>query len=1002
MQYNLLTSAMCQANLMEGNKSFTHSDLRNLSDYTAVPVATLSGSDISVIEFDLGQRIHIDRFEYKFIDPISAPTHVASGIKFHYKDESFEEYIILPTLVDSSDIFYTTVPTPQILAPRYLKCSHTLSGTYGVPTGSGILYGFKAFNNDTIVDFGSSANKEQELIEVARGAVADIRPVPIYNSGSSVANALINVEPKFSNADEILSISDNIDGPWIKPLDEGDLKVSASNISTGTMVDTAIVDGVVSMAGATTYNSKYITKTDHGQYTTPVIKKENHSSFSRIIINKDGSAPGRIAVDDDDSVETVEFRSSNVKPKTYAVIRTLSSYTMANSAKVIIYKEYDLSTKVNVPGNFTLFDFNSGSYTYWQNYGIVIDKITERCACWASCISTNTTYNASKLYVINSIGSSYKYKELSQQTEPASPVNFNFRHVKIDYSGGSWMYFFCQSYSASHFVDASGYYLVYFDSSLNTKFKWFLSTDEIGKVDVNYNTRELWYTRPSSSAIYKIGIDGTVTAEFSSNDYTNTLGGIAVLPDGSVIFGNGKYIHYLKYNGAFIEDASILCAVDTSVDYIVLDGDGSEAVWVIDGLNVGRLFVSGEYKGQYDFKVDNIGFPSSMESVSGGVWVKCAESEVTSVVAMKFISKENRRADFTYIPAFSSTPALIYNEYDNINYNKRVPIYSDTVWPYLPWSKISTNTYLLPEDDYYQLRITLRRPSLFEAWPTLTTNPNQEFISSDYFEQIDTTPNQLIWGDWSSKPSLSRVYVPLGSSALRIIPTQDSGVFINTANRVAYGVDSSNTLEIIMAYKIASGNLTPSGETEHLYLYLRSVDAGFSGYSMNCHVYAHEYINTNNTLIYCECNALGSNSSTNAPLGQGPYYYEGEIRVYLDFNNNTISSGWRSGGSSSWTAISSLPVSPAQIGRHFELQISADKNCSPMQINHVYMKSGQAYYYTESPRLLGVNEQKALEISNIGPNQYKNMYIKTFVPRDLDISSGNDVDVKVRWRVNSY
>lgn len=989
MQFNVLVGAACKTDMMEGNVSFTYGTLRELSDYNSTSVATLSGSDILVVEFDLGQRIHLDRFEYKFSDLMSTTANVASGISFFYKDENFESYIQLPTIVHSDWLFYTTLSGSYTFAPRYLKCTHTLSGTYGAPTTSGTLYGFKAFNNDTIVNFGTTAAKESEVVEVARTVAADIRPIAIYNSGSSIANAVVNIEPKFYSVDEVLSISQNIDGPWIKPLDEGDIKVNSDNIARGTLYGSKLRDSTVVINGAFVTGGSYVTGYDYGLYTTPVIKR-GEAMYSRIVLNRDINAPGRIAVDRDDSVETIEFRSSNAPPKPYAIIRTL-----ANGNDQLVYKDYFLDTLVSTPNTYTSFGTSIGNYRWWRNYGIVHDKTTDRHVCWAHLRSGDYRAN-SVLYILSNKGNTSISKDLVQ-CGGTIELNFDFKFMEIDYSGGMWIYFHSQSYATGQFVDATGYYLAYFDSSLNNTFKWFLSTNEIGAMDINYNTRELWYTRPSSSAIYKIGIDGTVLAEFADAEYTNDLGSVVVLPNGDLLFSNGKYIHYLNYNGYLFEEASILSEAENRIDFVALDGDGSEAVWVIDNLFVGRLFVSGPDKGTFDFKVGNIGFPISIVSVTGGAWVRCSESGTDSVVAMKFISKENRRVDSTFYPSYSSTPVLIYDAYTDSKYNDRLPIASDNYWTYLPWNKVATDTFMLPEDAYYQIRVTLRRRDLYEAWPDLTTDRYQLPIKEDYFDQSSIVPNQLIWGNWSDKPLTNRVSVT-SSGTLTLPSGYASDSFIDTTNRVVYGVGDNNQLEIAVGYIIANGNGVLSNKAEKLHLYLDSVDVGFESRYIYCRLDMPINPLTTNTYIYIGRHDLNTYTYFTAGLN----FYEAEIRIKVDFSNSTFSSSvWRLNATSPIDDCDYTNTS-ANAGSRFKFRVASAKDGSNIQLKYVRVISGRAYHYIDTPNITGIYEQKLLEVNNIYPNSYKNIYMKTFVPRDLLIESGHEVDIKTRWRVASY
>ena len=66
MQYNILSGAVWEVDTTEGNKNLDFNTMYNLSEYEEPPAASLEDSDILVITFDLGRRIHLDRFEYKY------------------------------------------------------------------------------------------------------------------------------------------------------------------------------------------------------------------------------------------------------------------------------------------------------------------------------------------------------------------------------------------------------------------------------------------------------------------------------------------------------------------------------------------------------------------------------------------------------------------------------------------------------------------------------------------------------------------------------------------------------------------------------------------------------------------------------------------------------------------------------------------------------------------------------------------------------------------------
>lgn len=1001
MEHNILDGAICTVNTTEGNKSVPYSYLYSISDYSDTPLMTLSGVDVLVIEYDLGYRIHLDRFEYKFEDPLASAQAVASGVEFYYKDESFEGYISLATMVSGTNIFYSNTSASGItFAPRYLKLKHTLADTDGGPTTSGNLYGFRAINNDTVVDFGSDALKASESIDVARGATAEIRAIPIYNSGTTLADAFINVEPTFTNIDDALSVAISEDGPWTKALDEGEVKLDSDNLDHGVNSNTEVSNDRIRITSIDTYDSCIATGSAYGSYTSPVFRKDDSASYARVIIDKLSGYSGQIVVDAGDPAETVEIRTHNTKPKTYAVIRELYDYL--DSTYKVAYRDRWLDTQ-EIKESSTWYIGSCSIYTRWKGFGIVFDQNTERWAGWATHDGDNPSNGFAELYLFNCFKTDYSYSlKLATQTTRAAAVNSVFKELKIDAVGGMWLYFYCQSYSASEFVDNTGYYLAYFDEEFTNVFKWYDSEEHIGNLDVNYDNSEIWYTRPPSSAIYRLDTAGTILLEFTDADYTGNLGGIAVLPDDNIIFGNYTSLYRLHYSGYIIESYSIEDVAETSVDYIALDPADSSAAWIIDGLTVGRLFISGDNMGEWDFRVENLGYPIRMQAVEGGVWIKCSQEEVTGTTYMKFISKENRRVDVSYVQTYDSFPALIYQTYENINYTSKMPLGVDNYWDGLSWSKIATESYLLSEDDYYQLKITLQRPAPYENWPTFVTDPYQSYEHNDYFTQSSATPKQYIWSDWTNYPETDYVYVDTISGGLILSGDYIGDSYINTNGRVVYSLaDTTDELEMIMSYKFGDGNGIVSGKLEQLFIYMYSTDPGAEGNYLAVGISVPTNPVTGATILYIRRYISGDYYTTSASLGTGTNHYEGEIRFYYELTNERFWTGWRAAPGDSWTSVVYTSAYESQVGRNFYIKIVHPSEGSNAKVNHIYSNKGKIYYCSGSPIITSVYEQKLLELSDIYPNNYKNMYLKSFVPRSLDVSDSHNMDIKVRWRVAS-
>ena len=81
------------------------------------------------------------------------------------------------------------------------------------------------------------------------------------------------------------------------------------------------------------------------------------------------------------------------------------------------------------------------------------------------------------------------------------------------------------------------------------------------------------------------------------------------------------------------------------------------------------------------------------------------------------------------------------------------------------------------------------------------------------------------------------------------------------------------------------------------------------------------------------------------------------------------------------------------------MQIESDRNGSQVKIDNFDIYSGDVYYYAESPQITSIHKQELLEVKDIYPNNHKNVYVKTYVPKDLEIDHRYDMDMKVRWRI---
>ena len=617
---------------------------------------------------------------------------------------------------------------------------------------------------------------------------------------------------------------------------------------------------------------------------------------------------------------------------------------------------------------------------------------------WAGYIATEGSYDRS-LYLFAAVGgvSSFNNYRLCLQSTDNTPVNYNWKECKLDATGGMWIYFYCQSYYSSDFVHSTGFYLAYFTNGLSNTFKWYTSIDNIGGLDVDYNNKYVWYTRTDTGTIYKLSNEGDILVDFVDEDVTGMLGGIAVMPDGGVIYTNGLDLHRLKYNGLYLSEYFMEDIAYDSITQIALDGDGSEAIWIIDGQAVGRFYVSGDRKGTYDFRI-TVDYPVRMETVEGGAWVRCADLSEQGGVVMRYISKENRRVDLTYRPVFNATPGISYQTYTHTNYTDKMPIATDTFWGALPWRKVPLEGFLSNEDRYYQLKIHFYRQEPIERYPEFITSVNDDFIKEDDFVQSSSTPKQILWGDWFSKPDLDRVYVDTSTNELVLVP--DSGgpsdAWISTRYRVIGG-KPSGTLEVRMGYKFGDGNGVISGRSEYLYIYGYSMSPGYEGRWIGMYLYLPANPTTSDCFVYVRKSTTGS--WTNYMLGRSSNNYEGTVRLHWNSAWDVYGQQAQLGGGFRGNKQDCYNT---EVGSYFYFTVIGNRNSSELRITSFDIIEGNIYYYTDSPRVNSIYKQELLELNDIAPNSYKNMYVRTYVPKDLSVPSGNEVNMNTRWRVPTY
>jgi hypothetical protein len=986
MQYNVLENAICEANTTVGDITVSYNDLTSIVNYSSTSVKDITTSGTLVLDFDLGLRLHVDRIEYKFEASSTASGTVASGIQFGYKNETGDSiYDSLQTLVSGGHVYYSSFSGTSF-APRYIRLTHTFT------TITGSIYGIRVLNNDSVVDFGTTGSDTGKSLEIIKDNSANINEVPIYNNGSSIADAYINIEPTYTDMDQALYISLSTDGPWITPIDTDNNVADGDTWDYGELFQAeANSAGDLEIIGFEDVDGDYTTKYEYALYESPIFQKDVDDNI-RIIVNRDSADEGYIRVSENDTSSTIYVRSSNTPPKAYSVYREMYLW-YASYIHYVSFKDTWLETG-NVKYTSSTAFLSTDRYKDFTRFSCVFDVNTGR---WAGYIiaDSDSSSTESETWLFNNLEetSSATYL-ISQNSSNGVEQNFDCKDIKIDSLGGMWIHLYSEGYNDTDWCDETGYYLAYFDSSFTEKFKWYEATERVGNIAVDYTNNYLWYTNPISESILKITTEGETLVDYQSDTHSQFLGGIDVFPDGSIIYSNAGSLYRLKSNGAENEDYDIEDISDDDITYLVLDGDGSEAVWICTGNSVSRVYISGSSYGTVDFSV-NISDSVRAVSVYGGLWVTCFNSEVSSSTNMYYISKENRRIEYSKTVSAGS-PGLNEVGITDKKYVSYLPIAIDDVWKNLSWQKVSLENYLSSEDLYHQIRLVLRPQRPVDRYTFVSEDVG--FVSQDDFNQTSVIPKRHLWGTWLDCPATDRIYVDTDNSEL-ILDEPSSGTtdaYIQTSDRLVTSMDSDDKLEVRVKYRFGDGNTgAETGVAEYIYLYGYAVDSLNDGEYIGAYLYIHPNPGSNTSIVYAGVN--GSWSSQN--ITNNLNLYEGTLRIYGDSNDRLY--GQMAEGSST-SFVGTYRSGWQSAGEKWYWKIVVDGGSSKLQIESFEVVLGENYFYTETPSIEGIYTQELLKLENISPQSSKSMYLKVQVPSTLSVSSSCEADIKVRWRVPDY
>ena len=718
MKYNLLENSYVSPNTIIGNVSLSIEDVENILTISGAVTISGTNDDVLCIEADMGDRIAIYQMRYYF-DSSTASGTVVSGIAFYYKDDEVDNYSGLTTNIGDG-YYYTTVP--GLSSPRYVRLIHTVSGT----SITGDVVGLSVLNDDSVVDFGADGTLESTTVLTSLSYLDYndyIREIEIYNDGSEVATAHIMLEPQLNDADTLMSISASENGPWTSSRDE----------------DLVVVDG--SLWGTGNYNNTNSDilaqlRLDDGQtvgtYTSHIFKKD-YSKFTHIDINKTTVSGAIIATDADDYTSTIEVRSNHTIPTVLSWYQRWSPVASNNIHADNYYVEtdvkfYDMWTDDgygwNVIGGF--YSWSVCQYVAW------IDDNT------LDYVNISVGQNLAGVYndlFIGKFGGPgplenkvKSWKHLARTSHPrgagVAAMWLKTFFIKLDEKGGTWVYIYIDGYQyglGGYTIDGAGYYLIKFNTNMDVEYKNKQSTDFITGLGVDYGTGYLWYIPVIGvTGVYKLDTNGTTLKSYTG-DYSTDLKGLCVNDDGGCWIINGNSLYRLDSDANVIDSIPNVGTVDLHL--VAQDINESDYLWIADGSYIKRIVI---VDGRTITSTLVDGPVEQLIPKHTGVWAAC--NRWNALARMRFIGKSSGAEEKeltcnaqTFESAYPSgangvpdgygIPGVSQITYDNLIVGDDFPISDDPVWNNsLEWNKVNPDKYILPRENYHQVRLTLRRP----------------------------------------------------------------------------------------------------------------------------------------------------------------------------------------------------------------------------------------------------------------------------------------------------
>lgn len=992
MRYNLASNSLITTNTDIGNKSLTLNEVNYLTNGNFDNGVYLSGDDILCIDVDLGYRIKISDIRYY----ITTSGISLDDIEFYYKDEFNDSDYIKSTTDSGTNYFYTVIS--GVSAPRYLRMLHTVSGT----TSSGILYGIEITNYEDYVDFGTDGNKTQEYVSLSVGT-SNISTIPVYNNDSFLKTAYVQIEPSYNKMDEVLFISDNINGPWISIVDESSILHDGNNWSSGVFSsNTTVLDNNLQLSYLTEglFPSIKFDRNDVGIYTTKIFRT-NDDNFNSLYIKDINRLIGvGVSVDEEDTVLSYEIRSYNRKPMDLSALRFLYNRQYDTNRHAFRFKDvstFDNSTEL-LSSTSDIYVF--GSYLnsllrYYVNFNIN-NRYTSGIA---------STSEGVALFLLNNDDSSSNRSSATLYDYNGNTIDLNIYKCVTTKDGGTWFYLYIRTDYHTDYLNNTGYYFCHFNSALSSTFKLYNSAEFMKDFDIVYDSNYAWITDHVNARVNKITSVGDSLVSIASENTTN-LGAIAATSDGGCWFSDGNNLVRLDSNGNQI---GILYDIGSTGVIHKIICDGEDALWYREYSLINRILITEGSIGRptssvYITDADNIFISNE------GLWVY-------SLGYMYLVSRggEVIRTCGSSSPTYQRIPGVIFAEYDTTGYEYRFPISYDTVWNNLTYKKVLCDSYTLPKEAYSQIKMTLRTFTPYKSYDDIV-DYNEVWSEMDSFDyKTENKPSVHRWTstDYVTVDSGKCMFNATGGSFTKYITSYDKWYFKHPDYASMGG---SACFDYQIDYEIPSSNLSSEVRIEMYFTpYPRSDKTTYT--ESNSYHKAILIRRSSEVIIQVAAAGLSSYSSyekwvnvsksytipgLSGVVGSGKIRYRVEGYNVQAYHWDDTTEVWVGTGWLDTRRDGSYPLNfYYQPNLYFKLKATNmyDIYFDNFKFNEYGSGNFGIYWYNvKSPSINGLYYRKSLSLK-VYPKSYSNIYLKTDIPNYFDFESGAifNNNLKVWW-----